>query len=296
MATKSAFIDGGIINSDVQQAEQVILGLNYDVTSSGLKGADKGPKAILDALNYQIEPYNLYLNCEPCGKIKIACHECGNLNKMNPEKMFGFGKAICATFLRRGQRLAIVGGEHSVTIPALAAYSELNNVENITILHIDAHLDLRDTDEFRVKPYGKYAHCCVMRRAWDFGFRNFVQVGARSYSKEEREFAEKNDFRVFWSQSQMPEPKEILDAIKTKDVWVSLDVDGICPGDMPATGTPVGGGPELDYVRELLWCVRCTKIIAGADVVEVAPDLGTTNLTAYNAAQLLYDLICYMSS
>lgn len=288
---RSEFIDSGIINSVVEYADHIILGLNYDVTSSGLKGADKGPAAIAGVLREQLEPYNPQLGFAPCERTKIAYYLPSGLNGLCPQLMVRYTVNDCEEFLRIGKELTILGGEHSVAIPALKAYSQIYNPELVTILHIDAHLDLRDTDEFRVKPYGKYAHCCVMRRAWDFGFRNFVQVGARSYSKEERDFAEANNFSVFWDDTFCA--LGVKKAIKTERVWISLDVDGINPAEMPATGTPVGGGPGFNDIRKLLACVAREKFIVGADVVEVAPDLGPTDLTAYNAAQLVYDLIGY---
>lgn len=297
---QSEFLDSGIINEkNVEKAEHVILGVPYDVTSSGMKGADKGPAAVMEALREQIEPHNTQVGYAACEFAKIA-YVCEDLvSSFSPAKMVEAVSAVCYWLLREGRRLTIIGGEHSVTIPALKAYAKMHNADEVTILHIDAHLDLRDKDEFRRKPYGEFAHCCVMRRAYDFGFRHFVQVGARSYSEEEIEFVKfissKGDYFMddYSRGMRMNNLPGIAQEICTEKVWVSLDVDGICPGDMPATGTPVGGGPSFEYVRELLFQVSRQKIIVGADVVEVAPDLGLTNLTAYNAAQLAYDLIAY---
>lgn len=291
---KNQFTDSGIINSDPGQAEHVIIGIPFDGTSSGSKGADKGPKAVREMLECQIEPFiSGGLNFSPCEKTKIAWLDLGDMKKFASEQMVRLATKQCLSLLRAGKELTIVGGEHSVTIPALQAISQNENPAEITIVYFDAHLDLRDKDEFRKKPFGKFSHCCVMRRAWEFGFREFVQIGARSYSEEEYLFAQKHGFSVFFAGWKMPQPRQIVQKIRTKKVWISLDIDGICPGDMPATGTAVGGGPGLDYVREVLWQIAQSHEIVGLDIVEIAPPLGATDLTAYNAAQIVYEMIGY---
>jgi agmatinase len=301
------FKSGGIVNSCDVGANHVILGAPFDLTSSGAKGADGGPKAIKEMLEYQIEPYHQLLDCVLCDSVKIAWHTARIFPTpehmvrgvrdcwATPEQMVKSIKDLCLACYGRKQSFTVVGGEHSVTIPALIAYAELYDPSDVTIVAIDAHLDLRDTDEYRDKPYGKFAHCCVMRRAHELGF-NILNVGARAVSKEEHDYAKqhKDTISILTPVEQNVSIAAVCHSLKTKKIWVSVDVDGICPGDMPATGTPVGGGVSLDLVRQVFFqlFIRGHQFI-GADVVEVAPKLGPTDLTAYNAAQLVYELIGY---
>jgi agmatinase len=289
---------GGIINSHDSDADHIIIGVPFDGTSSGAKGADKGPAAIKAMLEHQVERYHQLLGHEPCEYTNIAwlTADIRENAKQPIEQMIDSVRDLCASCRTLEQSFTIVGGEHSVTIPALAAYARFNEPSEVTIVQIDAHLDLRDIDEYNEKPFGGNAHCCVMRRAEERGFK-IVNIGARSYSRGEMAYARRNHetIRVFSPLEKDISMHAVIRAIKTDKVWVSIDADGICPGDMPATGTPVGGGVSLDFVRRLLFQIATHKHhIIGADVVEVAPPLDpTSNLTAYNAAQLVYELIGY---
>lgn len=294
------YTPSGIINCDtVAEADYVILGLDYDVTSSGGKGADEGPAAVAETLNRQIEPYNAVLGREPCQHAKVAYRSAGRLNTLIPEDMVRNVAEDCRGLLMANKRLTIIGGDHSVTIGAFMAYADCLGtaaLKDIIVLHIDAHFDFRDHDEFRVNPYGKYAHCSVMRRAYEAGFKNWVQVGIRSYNQEEDEFAKAIGSTVFKDDhtARLPQdPRVVARAIETKKVWITLDADGICPGDMPGTGTPVGGGPSLSYVRELLRLVCLKHEVVCLDFTEVAPPLDPTGVTVYNAGQLIYDVLGY---
>ena len=162
----------------------------------------------------------------------------------------------------------------------------------MTIFQIDAHCDLRN-DDGNSNPdqshISKYAHSCTMRRAFDFGY-NIVQVGIRSYAKEERDFFKKNKIFVFEWGSRKPSIDEIIASIKTKKVYITLDVDGIDPSHIPGTGTPVPGGLEWYFAINLLLKLIEKKDIIGADIVELAPIKGSV-LSQFAAAQLCYFMI-----
>ena len=290
--------DSGIINCGHADADHIIIGVPFDGTSSGAKGADKGPGAIKAMLEHQIERFHQLLGNAPCENTNIAWLTaviCENA-KQPLEQMMTSAHDLCTSCYSMRQSFTIVGGEHSVTIPALRAYTKFHDPESVTIVCVDAHLDLRDIDEYNEVPFGKNAHCSVMRRAHEHGFK-ILNIGARSYSQEEMSYARRNHetIQVFSPLEKDISVAAVLRSIQTDKVWVSIDADGICPGDMPATGTPVGGGVSLDFVRRLLFQIATRKHhIIGADVVEVAPPLDPmSNLTAYNAAQLVYELIGY---
>jgi agmatinase len=278
-----------------EPADVVVLGAPYDRTASFRRGCIKGPSAILSALLHQIEPYDRWTNSVPADTRKIAYLGMPLLNRYLSKAMISRVERQCALLYKKNAFVFLLGGEHTVTLGALQALAIRRPAREITVFQIDAHLDLHDSDaDYRSDYYGKYAHGTVMRRALDLGF-NGVSVGARAYGREEMDFARENGISVFeWKGDKAPAPSEIVDAITTELVYVTLDVDGIDPAFMPATGTPVQGGLDWYYTIELLSEIFKKKKVVGADIVEVAPRPGDV-ATVYGAAQLCYTMIGFLS-
>jgi agmatinase len=186
----------------------------------------------------------------------------------------------------------LLGGEHSMSFGALKALAKKHEPTDVTIFQIDAHCDLRkDDSDYNDTDPTEYAHSAVMRRAHEMGY-NLVQVGIRAYSKEECDyFSSFKNIKVFeWNGEKIPSIQKVVSAIKTKKVYISIDVDGIDPAFMPGTGTPVQGGLEWWYTLKLLERVIEKKTLVGADVVEVSP-VSDNVLTEYGAAQIVYNMI-----
>ncbi len=276
-----------------EEADVVLMGANYDVTSSFGKGADKGPWAIVDCLHTQIEFFERHTQTSPAEKIKIAYYDLGDLNHLAPQEMAEHVRNVYEHYFALGKFIIVLGGEHSVTNGPVQSLARQGLAESVTVMQIDAHLDLRDTDaDFNDRPHGKYSHGCVMRRVFENGF-DTVQVGIRAYSPVERDFAREHDLKVFeWGQNQKYSYRDIISSIKTDKVYLTLDVDGIDPVHMPATGTPVQGGLDWGYLYGFLAELFKSKNVIGADIVETAPRAGDT-LTEYGAAQLTYSLIAF---
>jgi agmatinase len=271
-------------------ANIVILCAPYDRTASYLKGTVKGPAAIVDSLKYQMETYDRFAGAMPAPERKIALAELKNLNRCSPSDMVDRVKQEYAKYQEHAFVL-LLGGEHSVTTGALQALAARRSAKEITVCQIDAHLDLRlDDTDYNDAPHGPYAHCTVMRRAFDLGFKG-VNIGARAYSKEEMDFARDNGVKVFeWGSGPVPTPEDIVKSITTDTVYLTIDADGIDPAHMPATGTPVQGGLEWYYTFDLLKALFKHKKIIGADVVEVSPRPYDV-VTEYGAAQLCYSML-----
>ena len=278
-----------------EPADVVAVGAPYDRTASFRRGCAKGPAAILSALLHQIEPYDRWSDSVPAKTHKIAYRTISPLNRFAPKTMISQVERQCALLHEKNAFVFLLGGEHTIMLGALQALAIRRPAREITVFQIDAHLDLHDTDaDYRSDYYGKYAHGTVMRRAVDLGFK-CISVGARAYGREEADFARENGISVFeWKGDRAPPPSEIVNAITTDFVYVTLDVDGIDPAFMPATGTPVQGGLEWYYTLELLREVFKNKKVLGADIVEVAPRPGDV-ATEYGAAQLCYTMIGFLS-
>ncbi len=280
-----------LLSKNTDKNDVLLLGIEYDKTSSFGKGADKGPKAIIECFDTQLEIYERFTKTNPARDLSISNLILSDLKNKEPEEMV---MEVSSEFLKEFQKHKFVvglGGEHSVSIGFFDALSKIYPKNNITILQIDAHLDLRDDDSDYSENPSKYAHADVMKRALDLGFK-IVPVGIRAYADFEMETAKKNGVKYFeWPCDETKELiNDILDSIKTNDVYITLDADGIDPSHMPATGTPVQGGLSWKFTFDLLKEVFEKKNVVGADIVEVAPR-ENDQLTEYGAAQLCYYMI-----
>lgn len=277
------------LNAD--EANVVLLCAPYDRTASFRKGTVNGPAAIVDALKYQMETYDRVAGAMPAPDRKVALRELRGLNRCSPAAMVARVKREYERHIAHDAFVVLLGGEHSVTTGALQAWAGRHDAREITVCQIDAHFDLRpDDSDYSDAPHGPYAHSTVMRRAHELGFR-CVHVGVRAYAREEMDYARRNGLGVFeWGNGPVPKPAEIVQAIPTSRVYLTIDADGIDPAHMPATGTPVQGGLEWYYALRLLREIFTRKEVVGCDVVEVAPRADDV-LTEYGAAQLCYTML-----
>ncbi len=273
-------------------ADLVILSVPYEKTVSSRKGTANGPKKIIKCLDNKLEFFDRKFKCEPNKFIRATHLKLKNISLFSPEKALNKIISEYKKILELDKFVFLLGGEHSVSLGAFKALSEKINPKDVTILQIDAHCDLRDNDgDYLNSKPSKLAHSCVMRRASELGY-NIVQVGIRTYSEEEYNYFNdpKNKITIFeWNKEIIPIEK-IIDSIKTKHLYLTIDVDGFDPAYMPGTGTPVPGGLSWYYGLDLIEkAIEKTELI-GADIVEVSP-MRDSVLTEYGAAQLLYSII-----
>ena len=269
--------------------EVKLIPIPYEGTLSGTKGASEGPKAVVNMLFEQIEDYDLLIDQVTFGKVNFVKEKELDVKNLAPTAMVNFVKNYMD---KVGNVFPIVlGGGHSVSIGAIQSMKEKH--ENLTVVQIDAHLDLRDDDSDYIGDFNgtpsKYAHSCVMRRARDFGCDS-VQVGIREVYSKEMEYLEKEGIKdkVFFCPVK-DDVDKILSKIDSKNVYITLDVDGLDPSIMPGTGTPVQGGLDWHFVLKLLKKIFESKNVVGADIVEVSPIEGS-HLTEKSAAQLVYHI------
>lgn len=276
----------------IASADAVIVSAPYEKTASSHKGTVAGPKAVIGQLNKQIEFFDRTFKVEVNSKVAIAHQDLKGIEKLSPEKALNKITDQCSALITKDKFVFLLGGEHSVSLGMFQALAKKVNPKDVTILQIDAHCDLRDNDSDYSDTPSSYAHSAVMRRASELGYR-LVQVGIRTYSTEEYTYFSnpKNNVTVFeWGVGKVPAIADILKAIKTKYLYISIDVDGFDPAHMPGTGTAVQGGLEWWYGIELLEKAIRAKELIGADIVEVSPTKDTV-LTEYGAAQLCYTML-----
>lgn len=261
--------------SRYESARIAILPIPYDGTSTWIKGADKGPAALL-AASANMELYDIETNSEVYreGIVTLAPVEC----PAEPEKMV---TAVCKQaqkVLKDGKFLVGIGGEHSVSIGLVQAAVEKFN--RVSVLQLDAHLDLRPEYE-----QSRYNHACVMARVQEFC--PIVQIGIRSMDSSEK--ANLDPDRILFAHQLIDHPDTLdrINARLTANVYLTIDLDVFDPAIMPATGTPEPGGLGWYDVIKIIQGVVARKNIVALDVVELCPD-PSNKAPDFLAAKLIY--------
>ncbi len=272
---------GGIsaIYHDYDESPIVILPVPYDGTSTWMKGADKGPEAILEA-SANMELYDIDTDSEV---YLLGIHTTEPITgNSSPEEMTGEVYRTVANHLRNEKFVVTLGGEHSVSIGAVKAHAE--KFSGLSVLQIDAHTDLRPEYEG-----SHYNHACAMARIREFC--PIVQVGIRSMDIVEKPYLQKE--RIFFAKditdgkkSWMDEVVELLD----RDVYITIDLDSLDPSIMPSTGTPEPGGLSYRDVMHLVRKVIMKKNLVGFDVVELCPN-PVNKAPDFLASKLIYQIL-----
>lgn len=276
--------------SNFKRAKVVILPVPYETTTSYKKGTAQGPRSIIDASTY-MESFDDELNQET---YKIGIHTMDELDVRNlpSAEMTKMLKEAVKDLIKAGKFPAILGGEHSISPAPAGVFKEV--YEDLSVLYLDAHYDLRD--EFGGS---KFSHACAARRISEFA--PVVEVGTRSLSREEKDFLnnlpEKTRVDVINVYDILDDAlwKDKVGRLLSKNVYISIDLDVFDPSLMPAVGTPEPGGIGWYEFLELLYSVIMEKNIVGMDVVELCP-IKDQPASDFFAAKLIYRLLGYIFS
>jgi agmatinase len=273
--------------SGFKKAKAVILQAPYDKTATYKKGTVDGPLAIIEA-SKKMELFDDELNQETY-KIGIHTMEALAIRDLTPEKMIEKVYQATLDMLKANKFPVILGGEHSVSIGSVKAFKEV--YPNISVLHLDAHYDMRD------EYFGsKFNHGCVARRISEMC--PIVQTGMRSLSKEEKDFLNTQaNGRVktinVYDILETPRWKDVISNSLSENVYISIDLDVFDPSLMPAVGTPEPGGIGWYETLDLLREVTKEKKVMGFDLVELCP-IKDQFASDFLAAKLIYRLLGYI--
>lgn len=266
---------------DYNASEIIIVPVPYDETSTWMRGADKGPDAILEA-SVNLEFYDIETGTEVH---KRGIHTIEPLpEKSSPEALVNAVSEKTSYLFREGKFPVIIGGNHSVSIGAIRASSEA--YKDLSVLQLDAHADLRPEYEG-----SGLNHACVMARARESA--QIVQVGIRSMSADELQYADRG--RIFYSHELRYDKSLYSKAIDklSDNVYITIDLDVFDPSIMPSTGTPEPGGPEYYEIMHFLREVVAKKNIVGFDIVELCPS-PVNKAPDFIAAKVIYQLLSYI--
>ncbi|NCV18951.1 MAG: agmatinase [Rhodobacterales bacterium] len=291
-AKRELVTDWSQINADV-----AVLGAPFDFGTQWRAGARFGPRGIREASTlfsfghsgaYDHEDDITYLN----ESVKIVDIGDADIIHTDTKKSHKNIEDGVRAILSAGALPVVLGGDHSVNIPCVNAFS---NYGPIHILQIDAHLDFVD-----IRHGVKYGHGNPMRRAAEKSYvTGLTQVGIRNVSSTAKEGYDSakamNSDILSVRQARKIGPKKLVGRIpKDAKVYVTIDIDAFCPSIAAGTGTPSHGGFLYYDVLEILQCLAKQNKVVGIDLVEVSPDYDHSGSTTILAAQLLLNFLGFI--
>ncbi len=256
----------------LQKANKVIIGFPYDGTVSFRPGTRFGANAIRQIWD-GIEYYSPYLDLDLADE-KVYDIGDAEFPFGNRELILNTIESEIKKLLIEDKKIISLGGEHLITYPIIKAFA--NKYPGLTILHLDAHADLRDHYLGE-----KLSHATVMRRCSEIvGLENIISCGIRSGTKEE------------FNLKKPLLKKDFIEKIKTirNPIYVSLDLDVLDPSIFPGTGTPEPGGFTFNELMEILYSLK-GKNIVGTDLVELSPPYDSQGNSAIVAAKILREML-----
>ena len=288
--TASARIGFLGLEEDWSQVPDVsVIQIPFEMTVSYGAGTSMGPSAALEASS-QVEVYSDYLGDDLPAGMNIRTLDAWGFEGPTLISHLESIQDHIEHGITHGEFPIILGGEHGLLLPALKACVSrgiLESLNDLTLVQIDAHADLRD--ELNGE---RFSHGTVVRRCLDEGLGRAIQIGIRAYSLEEARMIESDDRISAWRAREIREDEtailSILDCLSDINgpIWLSIDIDALDPSIVPGTGTPVPGGLDYWLVSRIVESVFEGKgRVIGADVSEIAPDeYGITQFTAASLA------------
>ncbi|MBI4230930.1 MAG: agmatinase [Planctomycetes bacterium] len=276
-----AFLGLPAARSAPARSRVAVLPIPFERTTSYGKGTRRGPAALIDA-SRQVELWDEVLEQDSS---RVGVTTLAPVRATAVEAMLKQSEAATARVLAEGKFVISLGGEHTVTEGPLRAF--VRRHPSISVLHIDAHADLRATYEGN-----RRSHACAASRMLDCGIRRLVSVGVRNLSDSEWPRRKDPRVRIHFAHRIRRDRSWIRKAVAQlfSPVYVTIDLDGLDPSWMPGVGTPEPGGLDWWQVTDLMTAVARRHRVVGMDVVELMPIPGQ-KVSEFNAARLTYRLI-----
>lgn len=271
------------VNAKLENAKIVLIPVPYDGTSTWQKGADKGPEAFLKA-SENMELYDIETDSEV---YKEGIYLTNPITEnSSPEAVVKEVHEMTKKYINKNKFVTIFGGEHSISIGTIRAFNDC--YRNLTVLHIDAHADLRKDYEG-----SECNHACAVHEA---SFKtNLVQVGIRSMDVSEKKYM--NPEKVFFAHDMAVNEywmDEVIEQL-TGNVFITFDLDALDPSILPSTGTPEPGGLFYYETLAFLKKVFTERNVVGFDMVELCPNKEDKS-SDFLAAKLYYKMLSYKFS
>jgi guanidinopropionase len=270
-----------------------LVGVPMDLGVSNRPGARFGPRAVRTI--ERIGPYHPTMRAVPKSRVRAA--DVGDVpfrSRYSLEQSLEDIERYFLALKTQGVRPLSVGGDHSITYPILKA---LGREAPLGLVHIDAHCDTMGAYDGSKFHHGGPFRLAVLDGVLDP--ERTIQIGIRGSSNMFWEFSHDSGMTVIYMEDFMRMGvaaviEKARDVVGDQPIYISVDVDGFDPAYAPGTGTPEAGGLEA---REGLALLRGLQglTVAGADVVEVAPEYDPTTNTSQLAAQILFEEFALMA-
>ena len=266
-------------DNSYEESKIVLFGAPFDSTTSFRPGTRFASKAMRSE-SFGIETYSPYQD----GDLEdFAVFDSGDLELPfgNTQRVLDQIEEHTAEILKDGKIPYMIGGEHIVTLGAMRAV--VKQYPDVHIIHFDAHADLRE-DYLEER----FSHATVLHRVWDLvGDGKIFQFGIRSGDRSEFVWAKDH---VFTNKFNFHGLKEIVDQLKEKPVYFTLDLDVLDPSVFPGTGTPEAGGVSFQELLEAMIQVSHLNIV-GFDVNELSPVYDQSGSSTAMACKVLRELL-----
>jgi agmatinase len=272
-------------------AQAVVLGVPWDGGTTYQPGARLAPFHVR-RVSALVKSYHRHHGVDVFSRLRAV--DGGNV-VVPPFSAPGMRDAVereIAAVLVAGAVPFVVGGDHSVALPAMRAAAEKHGP--LAVVHVDAHLDTSGPEVWA----DAWHHGTPLRHALTDGLISrgqLHQVGIRAtwgHGEEDAPSRAHGAHLVFMedieAQGIAAIAADIRKNVGDRPVWITFDVDGIDPAFAPGTGTPVPGGMSSREAMTLLRGLAGVKLV-GMDVVEIAPGLDHADLTSHLGAQLLFE-------
>lgn len=267
-------------DNEYKESSIVLFGAPFDGTTSYRPGARFASNAMRNE-SIGIETYSPYLD-KDLEDYKIFDGGDLEFGFGNPAKVVAKIKEYTSNILKDNKIPAMIGGEHLVTLGAVQAAFEKYN--DLHIIHFDAHADLRDKylDE-------SLSHATVMHRIWDFiGDNKIFQFGIRSGEKYEFEFAKNH---TYMNKFDMKTLDDIINKLKNKPVYITIDLDVLDSSVFPGTGTPEAGGITFKELVNAVMMFQNLENIVAFDINELSPILDASGASTACACKILREML-----
>ena len=266
-----------------EEAKIILFGAPFDCTTSYRPGTRFGPSTIRKE-SYGIESYSPYQDKD---LIDVPVADCGDLDLSFGDSRLALAQIedFAREVLAAGKIPFMTGGEHLVTLGAFRAAAE--KYPDISIIHFDAHADLRD-EYLDVK----LSHACVLRRCWEIvGDGRIFQFGIRSGDREEFHWGKDH---VSTRRFDFQGLEETVKSLQGKPVYFTVDLDVLDPSVFPGTGTPEPGGVAFEELRKAAACVCKNANIVACDVNELSPHYDMSGVSTAVACKVIREMILAM--
>jgi agmatinase len=276
------------------KAEVAIVGAPLDM-GSGFRDALHGPNAVRTNMGAQGPTgLDIYTMVNPGAELRMVDFGDIAVDNLSTDRSVEHVRDVIRDIAKTGAIPIIIGGDHSLSYPNLAALADVHGKGKIGVVHFDSHFDAWHDYNPHLIDHGQPVYRLISE-GHVLG-KHYIQVGLRSRGHTEDEFAfmRENQMRYHtmaeverrgWEavmERAVAEAKE-----GTEKLFISFDIDSLDPAYMPGTGTPVPGGLTMREAEPIVRRLCAENNIVGMDLVEVAPYLDSSYKTAHNSNFIL---------